>query len=137
MIKKCVRNNINNSFNILSNTSKKRKYKMISTISHGVANWEVTISDQGILSKANPNKLDFDSISRTCLFDSCSTIINIRRTSGLCDTHQIHQHDLLLSLVDPNGNPQSVPAHQDIIDCLIEWSKSRNYNLSAFFVVSF
>jgi hypothetical protein len=45
----------------------------------------------------------------------------------------MHQHDLLLSLADSNGNPQRVPAHQDIIDCLIEWAKLRNYNLTAFF----
>lgn len=106
---------------------------MITSIIHGVANWEITISDQGVLSKENPNKLDHNSTSRTCLFNGCSTIINIRRTSGLCDVHKIHQHDLLLSLKDSDGNTQKVPAHKDIIDCLIEWAKPRNYNLTAFF----
>lgn len=106
---------------------------MIPTITHSIANWTITISDQGVLSKNNPNKLDFQSSSRACLFNNCGAAINVRRTSGLCDGHQIHQHDLLLSLTDPQGNRQNVPAHKDIIDFLIEWSKPRNYNLSLFF----
>ncbi len=51
----------------------------------------------------------------------------------MCDSHQFHNHDLLLSLEDPGGVSQNVPAHHDIIDSMIEWAKTRNYNLSAFF----
>lgn len=106
---------------------------MIPTITHTIGNWTLTIADQGVLNKSNPNKLDYNSASRVCLFSGCTSVINIRRTSGLCDTHQIHQHDLLLSLTDSLGNPQNVPAHIDIIDCLIEWAKTRNFNLDKFF----
>lgn len=106
---------------------------MIANINHNIANWKIIISDNGALNKTNPNKIDYQGISRLCLFKGCDDPINIRRTSGLCDKHQYHQHDLLLSLIDPNGIAQNVPAHQDIIECLINWAKPRNYNLSAFF----
>jgi len=106
---------------------------MIPTITHKIADWVITISDNGALNKTNPNKLDYLATSRACLFNGCENIINVRRTSGLCDVHQFHQHDLLLSLADSNGVALNVPAHIDIIDSLIEWAKTRNYNLSAFF----
>ncbi|WP_299113131.1 hypothetical protein [uncultured Winogradskyella sp.] len=106
---------------------------MIQTITHIIANWQIVVSDRGNLNKNNPNKIDYNSLSRICHFNGCRNPINIRRTSGLCDEHQTHQHDLLLSLKDNEGINVGVPAHQDIIDCLIEWAKSRNYNLSAFF----
>jgi hypothetical protein len=106
---------------------------MIQTIIHKIANWEITISDKGALNKINPNKIDYKSNSRVCLFDGCNEVIRINRTSGLCDVHQLHQHDLLLSLKDSDGYDHSVPAHIDIIDCMIEWAKSRNFNLKVFF----
>ncbi len=106
---------------------------MIQTIIHEIADWEVTISDNGALSKENPNKIDFNSESRVCLFNECNEVIRINRTSGLCDLHQFHQHDILLSLKDPNGINHSVPAHIDIIDCMIDWAKTRNFDLKAFF----
>jgi len=106
---------------------------MIPSITHTIANWTITISDQGILNKLNPNKLDYNSASKVCVFTGCSSPINIRRTSGLCDIHETHQHDLLLSLMDSSGKSQNVPAHIDIIDCLIEWAKTRNFSLNRFF----
>lgn len=106
---------------------------MIKSIKHKVANWEITITDQGVLNKKNPNKLDYESLSKTCLFKGCKDTIRINRTSGLCNKHEYHQHDLLLELKNPNGKNQKVPAHQEIIDCLIEWATSRNFNLTRFF----
>jgi hypothetical protein len=106
---------------------------MIQTITHQVGNWVITMSDEGALNKENPNKIDFSSISRACLFEGCNEVIRIDRTSGLCDNHKFHQHDLLLSLKDSRGNEHSVPAHIDIIDCLIAWAKTRNFNLDKFF----
>ena len=106
---------------------------MIQPITHNIAQWEITISDEGALNKANPNKLDYESRSRECLFIGCNALIRINRTSGLCNEHQLHKHDLLLSLKGPDGAKHSVPAHIDIIDCMIEWAKTRNFHLSAFF----
>lgn len=106
---------------------------MINTIHHEIAGWRLVISDSGALDKKNPNKIDFNCLSRTCLFDGCSNVINIRRTSGLCDVHELHQHDLLLTLTNPLGVDHSVPSHHDIIECLIEWAGTRNFNLSSFF----
>ncbi|WP_420552910.1 hypothetical protein [Tenacibaculum aiptasiae] len=106
---------------------------MISTINHSIANWTIIISDQGSLNKTNPNKLDFNSKSRHCLFKGCGNSINVRRTSGLCDTHKVHQHDLLLSLIDSKGTKLKTPTHKNIIESLINWATPRNYNLSAFF----
>ena len=34
---------------------------MIQPITHNIAQWEITISDEGALNKANPNKLDYES----------------------------------------------------------------------------
>jgi hypothetical protein len=106
---------------------------MIETINHIIDNWKITIADQGTKNKENPNKLDFESNSRVCLFKNCEEVIRINRTSGLCDNHKFHRHDLLLSLVDSKDNPHKVPAHKDIIDSMIEWSKTRNFNLDTFF----
>lgn len=106
---------------------------MIPTINHTIAGWEIIISDNGALNKENPNKIDYQANSRVCLFNGCNEAIRITRTSGLCMAHQNHQHDLLLSLLNPHGEAQRVPAHQDIIECLIKWAQPRNYNLSRFF----
>ena len=106
---------------------------MIPTLNHIIARWTITISDSGNLNKVNPNKIDFKGESRECLFNGCHNVIRRNRTSGLCDTHSTHQHDLLLSLAGSDGNAKDVPSHQDIIECLIQWASSRNYNLSPFF----
>jgi len=106
---------------------------MIDTINYEVAGWSLNVSDGGLRNKKNPNLLDFNRISRECLINGCDSIINVRRGSGLCDDHLYHQHDLLLTLVDPDGAKQSIPSHHDIINCMIDWSSTRNFYLSPFF----
>lgn len=107
---------------------------MIPNILHNIDDWEILISDAGAKKKKNPNKFNYQSITRECMLIGCSKKIKINRTSGLCDKHEFHQHDLLLSLKDPTGEAiLPVPSHMDIIDCMIEWAKSRNFNLNTFF----
>lgn len=107
--------------------------QMITTLNHTIANWKITISDNGSRNKVNPNKIDFNGKTKSCFFNGCGNVKRLNRTSGLCDIHSNHQHDLLLSLTDSAGNALKVPAHQDIIECLIQWAQPRNYNLSLFF----
>ena len=108
---------------------------MIGSIERLVDGWRITISDNGILgrNKENPNKLNYQQSTRTCMYQNCNNTIRINRTSGLCDEHKKHQHDLLLKLENPNGAIVSVPSHQDIIDALMTWSLTRNFSLNTFF----
>jgi hypothetical protein len=106
---------------------------MINTIEYEVATWKLTISDGGLRHKPNPNKLNWEKRSRECLINGCNNTIRINRTSGLCNDHTEHQHDLLLALSAPDGSNHSIPSHHDIINCLIDWSSTRNFILSPFF----
>ncbi|WP_142786090.1 hypothetical protein [Changchengzhania lutea] len=107
---------------------------MIITVNRPISGWEIRILDNGTAgrNKPNPNKLNFLANDRTCKIDGCSNPIRINRTSGLCDTHVEHEHDLLLELRN-NGILIGAPSHKDIIDALINWSSSRNFGLLPFF----
>ncbi|MBJ2174389.1 hypothetical protein JBL43_09085 [Aureibaculum sp. A20] len=107
---------------------------MINTVNKSISGWEIRILDNGTTgrNKPNPNKLNFLSNDKTCKVNGCENQINIRRTSGLCDDHIEHEHDLLLELRN-HGNLIGVPSHQDIIDALMDWSSSRNFGLLPFF----
>jgi hypothetical protein len=108
---------------------------MINPISRSIDNWRITINDNGISGRnhINRNKLNHLKDDRTCKIVSCINQIRINRTSGLCDTHEAHEHDLYLELHDPSGTLINAPAHKDIIDALIDWSSTRNFGLLPFF----
>uniref|UniRef100_UPI0040474F55 hypothetical protein n=1 Tax=Flavobacterium sp. TaxID=239 RepID=UPI0040474F55 len=110
---------------------------MINPINRTIDNWRITINDNGITGRnhinINKNKLNHLKNDRTCKIVGCTNLIRINRTSGLCDNHQLHEHDLCLELHNPAGNLVNAPAHKDIVDALIEWSSSRNFGLLPFF----
>lgn len=97
-------------------------------------NWSIEIKDLLLAgrNKINPLKLNLQQSDRTCKYQGCIGTFLRTRTSGLCDTHLNHQHDLFLD-VFLNGNHVSSPTHADIINHLITWAKSRNYDLMNFF----
>lgn len=105
------------------------------TITDKKSNWIISVKDLGHKGRIhiNPNKLNHLANNKACQFNGCSNKIIKSRTSGLCDSHSKHQHSLLLELINPFGIPVGAPQHIDIVDNLIEWSKSRNYNLNPFF----
>lgn len=107
---------------------------MINPFTRTIADWEISIKDNGIIgrNKSNPNKLNYAKDDRTCKIIGCGNQINVRRTSGLCDIHLNHEHDLLLEL-KYNGVIKGAPTHKEIIDALVKWSITRNYNLVPLF----
>lgn len=108
---------------------------MISDLIVSVDGWTIRVFDNGTngRNKENPNKYNFRKDSRECLFHGCTNVIRANRTSGLCDNHIEHQHDLLLIVKDRDDNPVSLPRHKDIIDALMNWAASRNFSLDNFF----
>lgn len=107
---------------------------MINPFTSNIADWEISIKDNGVAgrNKSNPSKLNYLTNDRTCKIVGCGNQINIRRTSGLCDDHLNHEHDLLLEL-ECNGVIKGAPTHKEIIDALVKWSITRNYNLTPLF----
>jgi hypothetical protein len=97
--------------------------------------WSFKITDQGTIgkNKFNPTKLNMDGLHRICQHANCRNVIRASRNSGLCDNHQTHSHDLLFGLIDPANNQVSIPKHIEIINHLVNWAKSRNYNLTPLF----
>ena len=81
----------------------------------------------------NPNKYNFNQSNTVCFIDGCPNTYMRTRTSGLCNFHRNHCHDLLLEVFDSNGYAHSVPAHKDIIDSLMNWAITRNFSLDSFF----
>lgn len=108
---------------------------MINPINRSIDNWRITINDNGITGRnhVNRNKLNYLTNDRTCKIVGCRNQIRINRTSGLCNNHEFHEHDLYLEIQDPLGSLVNAPAHKDIIDALLEWSSSRNFGLLPFF----
>ena len=96
--------------------------------------WEITIRDLQVTGRNqfNPNKLNLNRFN-TCRFAGCANSINIRRESGLCDIHLKHEHDLFLEIKNPVHKKVSAPKHTEIVDRLIEWAQTRNYDLIPFF----
>ncbi len=98
--------------------------------------WQIIIRDlvvPGTRFHLNNNKLNYTKTSNACQFSACTTAIRRNRTSGLCDTHQIHQHSLFLELQNPQRNIVNAPLHLEIVDKLIEWAGTRNFNLTPLF----
>ncbi len=97
--------------------------------------WQIKIKDLKTTGKLkdNPLKLNTDHKSRTCNFKGCTNSIRFNRHSGLCDIHQTHQHDLLLEVEHSGHLLTSIPAHTEIIDQLMSWASTRNYNLTPLF----
>lgn len=98
-------------------------------------NWSIEIEDVGTTGrhKKNPNKLNFQSNNKNCQYLNCTNTFNIKRQSGLCDDHINHQHDLFLTLYNELNVKVKSPSHAEIIDNLISWAKSRNFDLLPFF----
>lgn len=98
--------------------------------------WQIIIRDL-ILPPArfhaNRNKLNFEKINNSCGFSGCTTTFRKNRTSGLCDIHETHQHSLFLELQNPQHNIINAPTHTDIVDKLIDWAGTRNFDLTPMF----
>src|ERR1700712_3321282 len=90
-----------------------------------ISGWSIKIIDKGTSgkNKFNPNKLNFDKIHRVCQHNICSNVIRINNTSGFCENHETHLHDLLLELHNPSHRRIDIPSHVDIINQLVNWSK--------------
>lgn len=97
--------------------------------------WFIEIEDNGTTGryKENPNKLNFDSNNKNCQYLNCTNTFIRTRQSGLCEDHKFHQHDLFLTLFDSSGVKVNSPRHDAIINNLIDWAKSRNFDLLPFF----
>lgn len=97
-------------------------------------NWSIQIQDLLLAgrNKFNPLKLNLERNDRNCKYQGCNNTFFRSRQSGLCDNHLNHQHDLFLD-VFLNGAHVSSPTHAEIIDHLIKWAKSRNFELVDFF----
>lgn len=107
---------------------------MINPVTKSPAHWNITIDGSGNRFKPNKSRYNLDQQSQTCSVLNCGVQYASRlRTSGLCDNHQNHTVDLLLTLTDPSGAQVTVPTHLDIIDLLIRWTETRNYDLKPFF----
>lgn len=108
---------------------------MINPVSKIVDGWTLTISDNGLAGRnhLNRNKINYLKNDRTCKIIGCVNQFRIDRSSGLCHLHTNHQHDLYLEVQNPLGTLVNAPAHKEIIDALIEWSLSRNFNLLPLF----
>lgn len=98
-------------------------------------NWSIKIEDLGRTgrNKLNLNKLNRQKENRNCQYLGCSGTFRKNRTSGLCDEHQYHFHDLFLTLYDGTGIMINNPRHDEIINHLMNWAKSRNFDLLPFF----
>ncbi|MBD1262797.1 hypothetical protein HZY62_19525 [Maribacter polysiphoniae] len=94
---------------------------MITPLTKTIDNWTISVRDIGFggRNQLNPNKYNYQANDRTCKIIGCNNRFYITRTSGLCNNHLNHQHDLLLELTNPNGQLINVPAHKEIIDALI------------------
>lgn len=108
---------------------------MIEPINIEVDGWCIRISDKTPSTRdhKNPNKYNLETDNRICNYTNCENTFNIRRTSGLCDEHENHLHDLFLELNNSSGERITAPRHKDIIDALILWSSTRNFSLDGFF----
>ncbi|WP_316783913.1 hypothetical protein [Pedobacter frigiditerrae] len=98
------------------------------------SDWLISIKDLEIngRNKKNPLKLNLDINSNQCKYLGCPNIFLRTRTSGLCNDHHNHQHDIFLDVYNFNAHISS-PTHAQIINNLIDWSKSRNFDLINFF----
>ncbi len=107
---------------------------MIEPVDIIVDEWNIKISDNfpSTRNHKNPNRYNLDANNRSCNYLDCNNVINVRRTSGLCNQHTNHLHDLFLEL-DTNGVSITPPRHKDIVDALILWSSTRNFSLDGFF----
>lgn len=82
----------------------------------------------------NPNKYNLNGTNNICKIVACNNTFRRNRTSGLCNIHDLHTHDLLLEVLNlENRTPYSFPAHKEIIDTLMKWSTTRNFSLNNFF----
>lgn len=97
--------------------------------------WSFTIKDLGITgrNKFNPTRLNLQGLHRTCRHAGCTNIIRVNKTSGFCASHTKHMHDLLFELADSTKTHISIPKHIEIINHLISWAKTRNYDLTPLF----
>lgn len=97
--------------------------------------WTIKIEDLLVTGRNKDNylKLNRKSNLTVCQFSGCTASFLRTRQSGLCDNHAKHQHDLYLTLFDSHSIPVTSPRHDVIINHLIEWAKSRNFDLLPFF----
>lgn len=111
---------------------------MINDVEVEILDWKIRIKGNGTRNQANRNKYNFEKLDGSCRIAGCSNTFRRNRTSGLCDSHSDHTHDLILTLFNPDDVLISVPTHQAIIDLIIKWTETRNYDLKPFFAqVSF
>jgi hypothetical protein len=96
--------------------------------------WEISFSLAGVRPHVNPSKYNWDRRSSRCLIKDCKAVISKNRLSGLCDEHKNHVADLLLEVAQRGKvHIKKPPSHSEIIEQLIEWSNTRNYQLTPFF----
>ncbi len=106
------------------------KYKITDSYSE----WEISFSLTGDRPHKNPCKYNWDRHSNRCLIKGCKVVINRNRLSGLCDKHENHVADLFLEVAQHGkAHIKKPPSHSEIIEQLIEWSNTRNYQLAPFF----
>ena len=108
---------------------------MIDPLTRTISDWTIQISDNHPSNRnhENPNKYNWQKDDRQCKYNGCTQSIRINRTSGVCDNHKNHLHDLFLEVFTPQGDLISPPRHKDIIDALILWASTRNFSLDSFF----
>lgn len=98
--------------------------------------WQIRIRDltaPGTRFHLNNNKINYTQTANQCAFVGCTNVISKRRTSGLCNIHQIHQHSLFLELDRPGAGMGNAPLHIEIVDKLVDWAKTRNFDLIPLF----
>ena len=95
--------------------------------------WELSFTGGGSRKHKNNSTFNPNKNSRKCHISGCATLIPMMRSSsGLCMNHRLHTDDLVLDVLF-NGNSKLFPGHIEIIELLIEWAHTRNYDLNPFF----
>ena len=86
---------------------------MINPVTRTIDGWNLTISDNGLGGRnhINRNKLNYLTNDRTCKIVGCGNQFRINRSSGLCNNHVSHEHDLYLEVQNPLGAAVNAPAH--------------------------
>lgn len=109
---------------------------MIASYEINIDNFIIRLSDNFTDGRfqENPNKYNLDRNINICKINGCNNTFNRNRQSGLCDDHQLHEHDLFLEVLNTvDRSPYSFPTHKEIIDALMDWSSTRNFSLNTFF----
>ncbi|MEZ0233091.1 MAG: hypothetical protein ACAH12_09650 [Methylophilaceae bacterium] len=103
-----------------------------SYIDSGPQDWKVSLSSNGKRKHKNLSKYNLDRSSNKCRIVGCINTFKTRgRMTGVCDVHKKHTSDLILT-VSHSASIESLPGHIEIIEKLLEWSKSTNSPIDRF-----